>query len=236
VLAVVLAAGAGAWVLTSRDSAETFVTSRGETRRLALADGSTVTLDSGSRLNVRMGRGRRDLSLEQGRAHFEVAKDPRRPFIVAAGPQRIRTIGTVFDVSHDGRRLTVLLVEGKVAVGAKGRGAAPAGERMMAPGDRLTFSAGRVTEDRPNVAKLTAWRSGQAMFDDDRLAAAADELNRYSQRPLVIADGAAADLRVSGVFRAGATEEFASSVAALLPISVTPEPTRIVIRSRPAAQ
>lgn len=234
-LALVCAVGAASWVLTSNQPAQTFVTARGETRRLALADGSTVTLDSDSRLLVRLSRARRELSLEHGRAHFEVAKDQRRPFVVAAGPQQIRTIGTVFDVNHEARRLTVLLVQGKVAVGAMGGGGAPAGERIMAPGDRLTFASGRVVEDHPDVAKLTAWRSGEAMFDDDRLGAAAEELNRYSRRPLVIADAAAANLRVSGVFRAGATEEFAASVAALLPISVTPEPTRIVIRSRAAA-
>jgi transmembrane sensor len=231
---LVVATVAGMGGLTYLNRADVYSTAAGETRRVALADGSIVLLDSSSELRVKLRKARRDLSLEHGRAHFEVAKNPDRPFLVTAGSRQVRSIGTVFEVSQREGKTSVLLVEGRVAVRSLGpRAAQP--ESFMAPGDRLVFDRAGVQRDRPDVAKLIAWRSGEAIFDDDSLAAAAAELNRYSRRPLVIADATAASMRVSGVFRAGATEEFATSVATLLPIAVEAQDDRILIRSRSAS-
>ena len=103
--------------------------------------------------------------------------------------------------------------------------------RILHPGERLTFDdAGLVRQDRPNLAKLTAWQNGQALFDNDTMAAAAAELNRYSRRPLVIEDPQVSRMRVSGVFRAGATQDFAVSISALLPVKAWVEQDRIVLR------
>jgi transmembrane sensor len=232
--AAVLVASAAAWLLL--DSGSAYATSLGEIRRVAVADGSTLVLDSDTALRVKLTRGRRDLTLLRGRAHFEVAKDPRRPFVVTAGARRVFAVGTVFDVAEAPAQTTVVLLEGKVSVQSGGFLRGPVTSRIMAPGERLTFDrAGSPREDRPDLAKLTAWQTGQALFNDDTMAQAAAELNRYSRMPLVIADPAVARMHVSGVFRAGATQAFAASVAALLPIRVRSEPDRIVITGRAPA-
>jgi transmembrane sensor len=73
-------------------------TKRGEVRKVTLADGSVVTLDSDSRLLVWMGSDRRDLELDHGRVHFEVGHDRSRPFTVMADGGSTTALGTVFDV------------------------------------------------------------------------------------------------------------------------------------------
>ena len=83
-------------------------------------------------------------------------------------------------------------------------------------------SAGRISVvDTPAVlARVTAWRQGRAVFENDTLAAAVAEMNRYSRRPIVI-EGEAAGMHVSGVYSTGDTEAFAKSLATLLPLDVT---------------
>ena len=58
----------------------------------------------------------RGVELVSGQANFEVAKDASRPFVVTAGGSEVRAVGTQFDVYKTADKVTVTLIEGKVAV------------------------------------------------------------------------------------------------------------------------
>jgi len=66
----------------------------GEIRQVPLADGSRLTLDERSRVSVQYETATRRVRLEFGEVLFEVAKDPKRPFVVQAGNIRVRAVGT----------------------------------------------------------------------------------------------------------------------------------------------
>ncbi len=101
----VLAVVVGGFVLWSLTRGETYATGIGEQRIVKLDDGSTVELNTGSRVHVHFSEHQRDLDLLAGQALFHVAKDPTRPFIVASNDARIRAVGTEFDVQqHRARR------------------------------------------------------------------------------------------------------------------------------------
>ncbi len=226
--------GAGLWRLSQPPALKTLV---GQQRRLALADGSQVLLDTNSRLSVAFTDDHRRVDLLSGRAHFDVSKDPARPFIVRAGDHEVIAIGTAFDVLREKDLTSVVLVEGQVVVQPAARDAAllrgQVTRRLMAPGDRLIFAASApVQEDRPDLARETAWQTGKIVFENDTLQSAADQLNRYTRQPLVIADEQARAMRISGVFRTGDSESFARSVALLLPITVAPDNDKIVLKTR----
>jgi transmembrane sensor len=93
---------AGGFWLGAYDRAQpdtlAFQTSAGERRAFDLPDGSRITLDADSVLNVQMLPDRRSLQLARGEAYFEVAKDAARPFLVRAGGAVVRAVGTAFDV------------------------------------------------------------------------------------------------------------------------------------------
>ncbi|MGI9170655.1 MAG: FecR family protein, partial [Caulobacteraceae bacterium] len=93
-------------------------TAIGERSAIALADGSIVTLDTDSDLEVAYSAGERGVHLLRGQALFEVAKGQRAPFQVYAKGQRITAVGTVFDVRLDGDAVKVSMVEGVVRVRA----------------------------------------------------------------------------------------------------------------------
>ena len=94
----------------------TYVTAIGEQRSIELADGSTVELNSRSKIKVRYSEHERDVELLEGQALFHVAKSHGRPFVVSADGTRVRAVGTQFDVykKHIGTLVTV--IEGRVAI------------------------------------------------------------------------------------------------------------------------
>jgi transmembrane sensor len=210
---------AGGWVWSARPLVyETLV---GEQKAVTLADGSRVTLNTGSRISVDYDDGVRLVRLDRGEALFEVAHGKAWPFIVETDRGSVRALGTKFVVRRDGGRMAVTLIEGKVSVA---RSAARAPAVILRPGERVTLipDAGAAL-DKPSVEAVTAWRRGEAVFDDVTLLAAASELNRYGTKRIVIDDPAVSGLRVSGVFATSDVEEFAQAIAALHGLKVAQE-------------
>jgi transmembrane sensor len=206
----------GGWWLTSRPLH--YSTERGQQEITTLEDGTRISLNTGTKLSVRYRDEARTVRLDQGEAMFEVASNPGRPFIVEAGDRRVRALGTSFIVRRTGDDVAVVLIEGRVAVEnarerAARRNAQPV---LLAPGERLTAQADRAAAiDRPSIESVTAWRRGQAIFEDAPLAEAAAEVNRYGGPRIVIGDPRVASLRVSGVFATNDSAEFAQAVATL---------------------
>jgi transmembrane sensor len=155
-----------------------------------------------------------------------VAKNPRRPFVVFAGDRRIVALGTAFDVRLEQGRVEVTLVEGRVAVdvatGAAPAGLAPAATRTeLEPGERLVAERGRpVSVKAANTERITAWRGGKLVFQDDALADVVAEISRYSRTRIIIEDARIAQLRVSGVFRTGQADNFAQAITEFFPLAV----------------
>jgi transmembrane sensor len=202
----------------------------GEQRSIRLADGSVVTLNSRSRVLVRLSQHERAVELLEGQALFQVAKNPARPFVVRSGDAKVRAVGTQFDVYKKRSGTVVTVLEGKVAVlaaidpgvaaSSSDPDALPAlssslseesGQRPKVPeldaavllsaGEQLTVSPEVVP--RPthvNVAATIAWRQRQLVFESAPLAEVAEEFNRYSTRKLVVEDLSSNELRLSGVF------------------------------------
>lgn len=94
----------------------TYATNIGEQRSIVLADGSTVELNSRSRVRIRYSDSRRDVDLLDGQALFRVARNTARPFVVHSGTTDVRAVGTQFDVYKKRAGTVVTVVEGKVAI------------------------------------------------------------------------------------------------------------------------
>lgn len=216
-LLLLLVAGATWWALNPSGR---YATSHGEQEVATLEDGSRISLNTDTALNVRYAEGVRRVRLDHGEAMFEVAPDAERPFEVEAGTRLVRALGTSFIVRREGEDVQVVLIEGRVEVEPIGTereaSAGRPGRVELAPGERLIARARTYAAiDRPSIEAATAWRHGQALFEDIPLAEAAAELNRYGGPNLVIVDPRVASLRVSGVFATHDSGEFAEAVATL---------------------
>jgi len=101
---------------------------------------------------------------------------------------------------------------------------------VMGGGDRLISSAPHAAKfDKPNLLPLLAWHTGQAIFQNDTLAQAAYEMNRYSMLKLVVNDARIENLKVSGIYRVGDNTMFALALEKLLPVAVRQFNDRIEI-------
>jgi len=208
-------------------------TAVGQHRQLRLADGSVLTINTASALRAAVDKRNRQVWLDQGEAYFEIAHDPRHPFVILAGDRKITVLGTRFSVRRDGGMITVSVVEGRVRVeeaSGESRGAAAvltAGDIAISQG-RSTLLADRSTQQ---VEDTLSWRRGMLTFDRVTIAEAAAEFNRYNRRQIRIADPAVASIRIGGAFEATNVEAFARLLQTAFGLQVIEEEGAITVKS-----
>ena len=205
-------------------------TDRGERRVALLDDGSRLSLDAASEVDVRMSDERRALTLINGRVGFTVAK-AKTPFTVAAGDKMVVATGTRFSVERLTDEVHIILYEGSVRILSRDSG----GEHqiaVMSPGEMLAMPAfgrpARLTIEK-GPDSMQAWEGGHLEFVDEPLDTAVARVNRYARKPISIADDVPSGLRITGIFNANDAEGFAQGVAALNGLRVTERSEGLVL-------
>jgi len=225
--------------------AQAYATERGQQLAVTLPDdattGSSLHLDTATRLEARLYRDRREIHLREGQALFTVKSDAERPFHVRAGALRITVIGTRFSVRHtttglDAGHTVINVEEGRVRVArvsADGQ-TLPATHTDLIAGDRVSANAqgqlGPVAG--ASTAAIAAWRDGRISFEQTPLADAIAEFERYGRTGLVVRDPAVATLPVGGSYSLRQFHRFAETLPQVLPVRLVRrgEITEVVAR------
>ena len=228
-LVAVVALGAmlsAAWpVLMGR----VYETEIGEQRVVRLADGSRVHIDTQSRIRVRYQDTARRVTLEEGRAYFQVAKAPGRPFTVKAGPAEVRAIGTEFDVRRTDGQSIVTLAEGQVRVTHSQQ------SWDLEPGQQISLGdqARRGDVQPVDVSLATSWTEGRLVFRALPLSTALAEVNRYSPTMIQLDEPSLRQAPVSGVFDTGDTEAFVAAISDLFGLEVAARDDKQILLRAP---
>lgn len=193
-----------------------YSTGVGEQRTEQLPDGSHIVLNTQTTLQVRYSRQRREVTLQQGEAMFEVAHDAQHPFVVLAGDGSVTDLGTKFQVRDEDGVAAVTLLQGRVEVAAQDE------RKPLLPGEQARYGAGTagISVRRVDTAALTSWMRGRLDFNGLPLAQAVAEANRYSAVKLRLGDPKLAGLPVGGSFRAGDNAAIAAALSAVFPVRV----------------
>ncbi|MEM6541543.1 MAG: FecR domain-containing protein [Bacteroidota bacterium] len=149
---------------------------------VVLSDGSTVFLNSGSKLRYPvnfLSGSPRDVYLD-GEGYFDVTDDKMRPFTVITDDMNTQVYGTEFNVSsykNEGNTSTVL-VEGSVGVyrANNEEGIKPL---MITPGQRAVYDSDEIAVEEVPIRKYVAWKDGLLYFVDDRFELLLKELERH---------------------------------------------------------
>ena len=197
IAAAVVLAGGGA-MLAFSPFGHTLNTDVGEQRIENLPDGSVLGLNVVTKASYKVTANKREVRLADGEAVFFVKKDAERPFVVRAGDYEIRAVGTAFNVRCRDNLVDVAVMDGSVLVRAltgpnAGREIArlPAGQRLRL-GEAVAPS---VTAIEPrNVAE---WRLRIVGYEDASVATVVEDLNRFYERPIEIADPRLAGRRIT---------------------------------------
>lgn len=196
-----------------------YATAFGERKQVTLPDGSVVDLNSRTQMEVHFVRGQRQVLLSEGEAMFSVQHDPSRPFVVEAGKGRVTVTGTRFDVRRDPAQTLIAVESGTVKV----NGTDSEGESVVLTaglGSRIDGS-GRVSPaSAVNTVAVIAWRNGKLVFNDAPLSEVVEEVSRYRQRPLLVANGKTANLRLTSVFKTDDTDALLRALPSILPVTV----------------
>jgi transmembrane sensor len=257
-LAAAAAAAVGAaFLLEQREhpARHVYVSELGEIRQIPLPDGSRITLNTNSALQVEYRAEARLITLQRGEAYFEVAKNPERPFIVVGSSAQARAVGTAYSVrlgEEDGQ-MQIRVMTGRVAVEP------PTLERVAAFsaikhlfGSESTHGAYlnanqeadvRVGKDGPDRGKIQVsirdllpgvferslmWREGLLSFEGVTLAEAIAEFARYSAQKIVLRDSLAQE-RISGLFAAADPAAFSRAIAISLQAKIKTENHIIIL-------
>jgi transmembrane sensor len=210
-----------------------YETARGEMKTLTLEDGSVLTLNTDTSLNVTFSNDKRQVALIEGEVFFDVAKAPERPFLINAGEGQVRVLGTSFDVERRQGVVEVAVSEGTVWVGSSAL--ADVSESVLTPGMIGYASANGIiveTSDLETVGQRLLWREGRLRFDDTPLRDVAAEFNRYNTIQLVITDEATGDVEIGGTFRLDDVEAFARLANDGLGLHVSYAPGRIELSGK----
>lgn len=197
-------------------------TGPGETREVALPDGTRVTLNFDSRLKVRYYPRRRNAELAAGEAFFQVAPAAQQPFSVDSGTSQVRVVGTAFNLRSGPPQFVVKVLEGRVEVRPDRRRAdAPVLQLGAGAGVSVDAATGNHRSVPASADSVGDWRHGQLVFAQTPLAEVAAELARYLGRPVQLDGARLAALPVSGMVVTSAPAGFLRSLPLLLPVRVT---------------
>lgn len=189
-------------------------TPQGQRLQQGLPDGSMLTLDAQTRVEMAFDARRRTVRLLRGAAFFAVSTDADRPFTVEVGALSVTVLGTRFGVDIEPAGTVLVQVE-------SGRVRVARAAQVLAAG--LTAGQGlRVAPDGRSQAVIgpaAAWRQGRVHFDAVPLGEAVERLARYAKVDLR-ADPRTAQLRVSGTVEIARWDDWLQALPAVLPVRV----------------
>ena len=230
---------------------EIYATALGEQRSVLLEDGSMVSLNTSTRIEVAFSHERRQVYLLQGEAFFDVEKDVARPFLVETSSAVIRVTGTQFNVyeQEDGTAVTVLNGEVEVRPRKETPSASVTSNRVEG-GQPVAGDVARLTVGHQALVKsgsaeietitvkslepITAWTSRRLVFDSTPLSNIVQQFNRYNHKRLVLEDTSLGSLELSGVFGSNDPESLVLFLERIADVDVVTSDDGSEIRIRAA--
>lgn len=240
--------------LPGQDTNRVYITALGEQRSISLGDGSVIHVNTQSEIRVSYSDTERRIELLNGEAMFDVKKDPHRPFRVMANNAIAEAIGTRFNVRYRDNDVSVVVLEGIVAVKTEDfadtgiddavtvpepgdLSLADDGEVLLASGEKVNITP---HTEKPVVATadITAtqsWRLRQLVFESETLGTIVNEFNRYNKVQIVVMDDVVAQHEFSGLFQADDPWSFVAFLELTGNVAIASSPDEITLTS-PAAQ
>ncbi|WP_075185009.1 FecR family protein [Teredinibacter haidensis] len=196
----------------------------GEIQTFQLADGSSINLNTASKVDVAYSNKERAIYLLEGEAHFNVTKNTERPFIVYVGKGSITAVGTAFNVKYSKGVTDLVVTEGKVKVANSKTKIEDVKDSSHPPkkinvkknivaviaGQKLRFDDSVVNNiievEDEEIERELSWQKGMLSFVDTPLDEVVHEISRYTDLKILIQDPELANLQVGGYFKAGETQ------------------------------
>lgn len=216
----------GALVLSGRASSPAFasISNAGPAVRvIGLSDGTTIVLDPGSALSVRVGAHVREVKFHKGRARFNVASSTAQPFAICSSIACVRSVGGVVDISLQGARARVDSLRGTATAEPNSRALV-----TLAPGAAVTID-GQSVRRIVLTRRQLLWPAARVGFDDARLADVVAAANRIAKPPIRLDGQGLGARRVTGVLDLRDGNALATKLAATLNLNIEHAPDAVIL-------
>lgn len=201
------------WLSRTED---VIITAIGERERIVLADGTTIDINTGTKLRLAAYGLTRKVTIEHGEALFKIGTERFRAFEVYAGGGIIRDIGTVFNVDRDNDKTTVAVLEGAVEIALDGQNEQV---KTIHNGQQLSYTQRELSDiSRADAETVTAWRNNRLIFRDTLLSEVIRQINRYHVHPITLGETRLNTLKVSGEFNSADRAGLIQSLKTLFPL------------------
>jgi transmembrane sensor len=227
-LAALLAGGY--WALDRPPPQTDYATTLGHRETVRLADGTRMELNTDTKVHAEVTEKKRIVTLDSGEVYFDVVHDARRPFVVLAGNRRITDLGTKFSVYRNGDDVQVTVTQGRVQVDILNKPAVAApveatgGNVVMARRDETLVVSRPLDEIRQDLS----WRRGMLIFNQETLAEAAAQFNRYNAKQILV-KGKARKIRIGGSFKIDNVDGFTALIHRGFGLSIREEDNRVIV-------
>ena len=189
-----------------------------------LEDGTIVELNRGAQAIVAFEDNLRQVTLSRGEAHFTVAKDASRPFVVIASGVAVQAVGTMFNVHVDDGSVDVIVTEGRVMVGHEPKDERTldvenigetvreliAGQRAVVDSQQVDVMPAVIPVSQVEIDDRLTWLDRVLNFTDTPLSEIVMEFNRRNKLKLVIEDKSIEDLAMSATIQPENIDVFVS--------------------------
>ncbi|RBQ31741.1 siderophore-interacting protein [Arcobacter sp. FW59] len=195
-------------------------TTNQEIKEIFLPDGSKVVVDAKTKLDIKYYNDKREVNISDGKAFFDVAPNPNKPFIVNASMIKVEVLGTNFEVKNDKEQITVDVISGKVKV-QQNKNNEFKELAILTKGKHISFDkqSGKVVLKDIDVRNIASWKDGILFFQDYSLEKAINEFNKY-QDINVIMQKDIKNYYVSGSFSIHDMDKFMVAITKIYPIKV----------------
>tara|TARA_R110002072_G_scaffold166730_4_gene320114 strand:- start:681 stop:1736 length:1056 start_codon:yes stop_codon:yes gene_type:complete len=206
---------------TPPQTPEIYQTTTSEVREITLTDGSIITLGALSRVEVNFNNTGRNVSLIQGQAFFDVAKNPNNPFYVKAKDTIVRVLGTKFDIHFGPKDITVGVLEGLVQVTPKQVNKENHETKVLTAGQMIsTTSNGFLNDIQLAQVKPGSWREGRLVYKEIEFLKVIADANRYYSRKIILQDDSLEKVHITTSFDVEQIDIFLKSLPEIFNVDV----------------
>lgn len=209
---------------------DTLIVGNGKQAQLSLSDGTIIKLDAGSKLAYpkEFTGNTREVHLT-GEGYFEVAHNPKKPFIVHANGAKIRVLGTRFNVSAWSllKRVEVVVAEGKVSLRPENN----EGTGIVIPGGRMSVMRKNGVPVKPfrvDVKKQIAWQDRELILENTPLYEVMDRLSRWYGLEVKLPDPVYNSVKITGKFKNKSHDHIIEAIGLMLNLSFEQNGNQII--------
>lgn len=214
---------------------KTFQTDKTNLVNQQLPDGSNIFIDAKTNLKVEFFKGKREVTLKDGRVMFEVAKDENRVFIIKSGDINIEVVGTKFEVIHKKDSTTINVEEGIVKTYYTKYFFDKQNEKILTKDNSITYSntIGIINkQDEIRSEKIALWRKNLIAFNKTTLREALEEFSKYNDISSSFLSKEVAEYQITGEFSSTQLDIFLKTITKIYPIKIDKKDTEIRVSKR----